>query len=153
MKHAWYLRVFIPASQAHPAVGLINPVVLIHGWADNPDVLRLWKEAEEALKARGVDVFVPTLPPINSIRERSESLVEQLERKYASKRLHFIAHSMVSPPFLATCQNRSFKLWQQGGLNARDIAYCNGDHSFTVLMVCTLVGFILDPSSLLLTFY
>jgi hypothetical protein len=81
------------------------PVVLIHGFADNPKILPFWRATETELAFKGVDRLTVKMPPYGSLEERSTSLVEQIRAKYDGKTVHLIAHSMVR--LLVLCRNLS----------------------------------------------
>jgi len=79
------------------------PVILIHGYMDNPVLTGTWKIIEKLFREVGVEYFTPIIPPFGSIEERSISLTKQIYATYPGRTVHLFGHSM-------------------GGLNAREIA-------------------------------
>jgi triacylglycerol lipase len=82
------------------------PIVLVHGFMASPT--SFWGsffKVPETLRADGHTVFVPTLPPFDSVEVRAESLARQLEdilHESGASKVNLLAHSM-------------------GGLDCRDV--------------------------------
>lgn len=74
-------------------------MVLIHGFGDIVRWSGTWTEVEAVLhEEAGVpksDILLLQVPPLESIRDRTDSAIRQITSKFAGEDVHLIAHSLV----------------------------------------------------------